>query len=147
MPHFTKSGERLYTADQIQNYFTASFWAEYDQKSQDDPDTNAGALFGGHAAFYLGDTRISCGAGLVHRDAEYLTKKAKEKGKTLDQVYAYTGGAPQTVRQKAKELIEAESRIAALQARLDILESIDSGSVGDSSNSHDQAFDNKEVVA
>ena len=147
MAHFTKNGERLYTAAQIQTRFTASFWAEYDQKSQDDPDTGAGALFQGHAAFYLDDVRISCGAGLVHRDAEYLNKKAKEKGKTLDQVYAYTGGAPASVRNKSKELIEAESRIAALQARLDILESIDAGSVGDGSNSHDQAFDNKEVVA
>ena len=26
MAHFTKSGQRLYTAEQVQAYFNASFW-------------------------------------------------------------------------------------------------------------------------
>lgn len=147
MAHFTKDGKRLYTAEQIQTRFTASYWAEYNQTAEDDSKTGTGAQYSGHSSFYLDGTRISCAAGVKHRSAEEKNKKAKEKGKKLQEVYDYAGGAPNSVRSSAKELLASESHIDALEAKIDLLERIDSGTVGDTSNSHDQAFDNKEVVA
>jgi hypothetical protein len=147
MAHFTKDGKRLYTAEQIQTRFNASFWVEYNQTSEDDSKTGTGAVFGGHAAFYLDGTRVSCASGIKHRSAEEKNKKAKEKGKKVSEVYDYAGGASNTVRQSNKELLAAESHIDALQAKVDLLERIDAGTVGDTTSSHDQAFDNREVVA
>jgi len=137
---------KTYTLDQIQAAFAASFWNEFNQQTEDDPKTEAGAYFRGHSAFYIGDTRISCSSELVHRDAEYLNKKAKDKKKKLEDVYHFTGG--NTSRKAAKEALAKQSYIDALEAKLfDAMERIDSMQVGDGSTSHDQAFDNKEVVA
>ena len=144
MANFTKDGKRLYTAEQIQTRFNASFWAEYNLQTEDDSKTGTGAYFGGHVAFYLDGVRISSGAGITHRSSEYINDKAKQKNKPLDKMYHYTGGGAESVRQANKQMIEQESHIAALQAKLDILESIDAGTVGDTSTSHDQAFDNKQ---
>lgn len=137
---------KTYTLAQIQAHFEASFWNEFNQKTEDDPKTQAGATYKGNSAFYLDGNRISCASELTHRDADYLNQKAKDKGKKLEDIYHITGG--NTSRREAKKALIKQSRIEVLEAQLyDALERIDSMQVGDGSNSHDQAFDNKEVVA
>jgi hypothetical protein len=137
---------KTYTLAQIQAAFAASCWSEFNQQTEDDAKTGAGAYYRGHSAFYIDGNRISCSSELHHRDAEYLTKKAKDKNKKLEDLYHFTGG--NTNRKAAKEALSKQSHIDALEARLfDALERIDSMQVGDGSTSHDQAFDNREVVA
>jgi len=137
---------KTYTLAQIEAAFAATFWNEFKQQTEDDAKTGAGAYYRGHSAFYLGDNRISCSSELIHRDAEYLNKKAKDKKKKLEDLYHFTGG--NTSRKAAKEALSKQSYIDALEAKLfDAMERIDSMQVGDGSTSHDQAFDNKEEVA
>lgn len=133
MAHYTKSGERLYTAEQVQAYFDASFWSEYNQTQDDDPETGGGARFSGFAQFHLQDIRISCGAWFKHLTAEELNELAKKKEKPVSKCKAYRGGHNNN-RDMAKR-------------NVDYLEKIDAMMVGDGSSSHDQAFDNREAVA
>ena len=133
MAHFTKSGKRLYTAEQVQAYFNASFWSEYNQTEEDDSKTGAGGRWYGFAQFHLGQDRISTGASFRHLTAEEITKRAKDKNKPIERVRHYIGG-------------HNNNRTMAKQ-NVDFLEQIDAMQVGDGSTSHDQAFDNKEEAA
>lgn len=133
MAHFTKSGERLYTAEQVQAYFNNSFWHEYNQIQEDDEKTGGGARFSGYAQFNLGDTRISTGSWLQHQTAEQMNELAKKKDKPLSKCREWRGGHSNN-RDMAKQNVDFMERLDAMQ-------------VGDGSTSHDQAFDNKEAVA
>ena len=133
MAHFTKSGQRLYTAEQVQAYFNNSFWSEYNQTQEDDDKTGGGARFSGFAQFHLGETRISCGAWFKHLTAEELNELAKKKDKPVSKCRSYRGG-------------HTNNRDLAKQ-NVDFLERLDAMEVGDGSTSHDQAFDNRELAA
>lgn len=134
---------KTYTLEQIQARFAASFWNEFTQQTEDDSKTGSGAYYKGHSAFYIDGHRISCSSELIHRDTDYLNKKAKEKNKPLADLNDVTGG--NTARQAAKEALAKQSHIDALEAKLfDAMEQIDSMRVGDGSTTHDQAFDNKQ---
>jgi len=130
MAHFTKSGQRLYTAEQVQAYFNASFWNEYNQTTNDDSKTKAGGRWTGFAQFHLGKDRISTKSSFRHLSAEEMNARAKDKNKTLDKVRAYIGG-------------HSNDRAMAKQ-NIDFMERIDAMQTGDGSTSHDQAFDNKQ---
>jgi hypothetical protein len=132
MAHFTKSGQRLYTAEQVQAYFNASFWSEYNQTTEDDSKTGAGGRWSGFAQFHLGGERISSKASFRHLSAEEMNERAKDKNKPLDKVRAYIGG-------------HSNDRTMAKQ-NVDFMERLDSMQIGDGSTSHDQAFDNRETA-
>lgn len=137
---------KTYTIAQIQAAFAASFWNQFNLVEPDNSTTGTGAYFKGNSAFYLDGERISCASDLTHRDAEYLNKKAQEKGKKPSELYPYTGG--NIARVAAKKVLEQQSRIDALEGLLaNYAERIDQMQVGDGSNSHDISFDNKEEVA
>lgn len=133
MAHFTKSGERLYTAAQVEAYFNNSFWAEYNQTAEDEPNGDGGARFNGYAQFILGNHRISAGTWLKHLSSKELNELAEKKNKPLSKCHHYRGGHTN------------DRKIT--QQNIDFMEKIDSMQIGDGSTSHDQAFDNKEVVA
>ena len=133
MPHFTKSGQRLYTAEQVQAYFDNSFWSEYNMTNDDDEKTGGGAMFYGYAQFHLGDERISCGAKLRHLTADELNELAEKKEKPVSKCKQYRGGHTNN-RDMAKRNVDWMERLDAME-------------VGDGSTSHDQAFDNREQVA
>lgn len=133
MAYFTKSGKRLFTAQQVEAYFKNSFWSEYNMTEQDEPNGDGGARFFGYGQFHLGDFRISTGAKLMHLSAAELNELAEKKNKPLSKCRHYRGG-------------HTNDRNLTKQ-NIDFMEQIDSMEIGDGSTSHDQAFDNQEAVA
>ena len=133
MAYFTKSGKRLFTVEQVQAYFDNSFWTEYNMVKEDDPNEGAGARLAGWGAFHLAGERISSKAYINHLTAEQINKVAEDKGKKPSEVKQWRGG-------------QSNDRRITKQ-NIDFMERLDSMEIGDGSTSHDQAFDNKEVVA
>jgi len=133
MAHFTKSGKRLYTAEQVQAYFSNSFWTEYNMTAEDDPKEGAGGRLSGFGQFHLGNERISAPAYINHLTAEQINKVAEDKGKKPSEIKHWRGG-----HSNDRKLTEQN---------IDFMEQIDSMQIGDGSTSHDQAFDNREATA